>query len=81
MAAKLRLPQQIVDNFTFTYTAVPLPAGLALLLGVVANRFPGEAFTWDAENMRTDSDNANALLRREYREGFEVENLQAMVAG
>ena len=57
------------------------PLTEALLLGVVANRFPGEAFTWDAENMRTDSDNANALLRREYREGFEVENLQAMVAG
>ncbi|MEM7456431.1 MAG: Gfo/Idh/MocA family oxidoreductase [Planctomycetota bacterium] len=57
------------------------PLTEALLLGVVANRFPNEAFTWDAETMVTGSVDANRLLHGEYREGFEVENLQALVAG
>lgn len=48
----------------------------ALLLGVVANRFPGKKLTWDAELLKvTNLPEANALLKREYRSGFEVANL------
>ena len=44
--------------------------------GVVANRFPDQRLNWDAATMRvTNVPDANALIRRSYREGFEVEGL------
>ncbi|MBW3542886.1 MAG: Gfo/Idh/MocA family oxidoreductase [Planctomycetes bacterium] len=47
-----------------------------LLLGVVSNRFPGQRLDWDAAALRiTNFSDANALLRREYREGWEVKGL------
>ena len=52
------------------------PLTEALLLGVVANRFPEQKLEWDAENMRiTNLDEANGLLKRDYRQGFGVEGL------
>jgi predicted dehydrogenase len=52
------------------------PLTEALLLGVVANRFPNTPLMWDAENlMVTNVQEANALIRREYRDAFRVENL------
>lgn len=52
------------------------PLTEALLLGVVANRFPGKQLDWDAENLRvTNIDDANALIRREYRDDFRVDGL------
>ncbi|MCA9149474.1 MAG: Gfo/Idh/MocA family oxidoreductase [Planctomycetales bacterium] len=52
------------------------PLTEALLLGVVANRFPDTQLDWDAAAMRvTNVEDANKLIRRTYREGFEVENL------
>ncbi len=48
----------------------------ALLLGVVANRFPEQTLQWDAAAMQvTNLPDANHLLRRKYRPGFEVPNL------
>ena len=48
----------------------------ALLLGVVANRFPGQKLIWDAEQLRvTNLKEANALLKRTPRDGFKVEGL------
>jgi predicted dehydrogenase len=48
----------------------------ALLLGVVANRFPDQQLTWDAEKLEiTNLPAANQLLRRAYRAGFEVPGL------
>ncbi|MEW6073824.1 MAG: Gfo/Idh/MocA family oxidoreductase [Planctomycetota bacterium] len=48
----------------------------AVLLGTVALRRPGEELAWDAVAMRiTNVEAANALLRRTYREGWEVEGL------
>ena len=45
----------------------------ALLLGVVANRFPGTQLLWDAETLQvTNVMEANVLLKRSYRAGFEV---------
>ena len=52
------------------------PLTEAVLLGTVANRFPGQALTWDAESMQIGgSEAANQLVRRKYREGFEVAGL------
>ena len=52
------------------------PLTEALLLGVVANRFPGQKLHWDAKELKvTNLDEANALIRRKYRDGFEVANL------
>ncbi len=52
------------------------PLTEALLLGVVANRFPDQKLMWDAAQLRvTNHEAANALLRREYRSGFDVGNL------
>ena len=46
------------------------PLTEALLLGVVANRFPETQLLWNAESMSVINVNeANELLRREYRDG------------
>lgn len=48
----------------------------SLLLGVVANRFPDTKLMWDAEKLQvTNLPEANKLLKRDYRKGFEVEGL------
>lgn len=52
------------------------PLTETLLLGVIANRFPTQALEWDAERLQfTNFGEANKLLRRTYREGFEVPGL------
>jgi predicted dehydrogenase len=52
------------------------PLTEALLLGVVANRFPDTQLEWDAEKLLvTNVPEANKLLRRTYREGFQVRRL------
>lgn len=52
------------------------PLTEALLLGVVANRFPDQKLDWDARNLRvTNLSEANQFVRRTYRAGFEVKGL------
>ncbi len=52
------------------------PLTEALLLGVVANRFPGKKLMWDADSLRvTNLPEANALLKRTPRDGFQVAGL------
>ena len=52
------------------------PLTEALVLGVVANRFPGKTLQWDSEKLQiTNESAANKLLKREYRKGFEVKGL------
>lgn len=52
------------------------PLTEAVLLGTIANRFPGRPLTWAADTMTIpDHDAAAALLRRRYRSGFEVTRL------
>jgi predicted dehydrogenase len=58
---------------SFSYAG---PLTEALLLGVVANRFPDTKLEWDAESLEvTNLPEANKLLRRDYRDGFEVAGL------
>jgi len=59
------------SNFGF---AGPLTE--AVLLGNVANRFAGKELAWDSKALKvTNVDDANKLIRREYREGWQVEGL------
>lgn len=52
------------------------PLTEALLLGVVGNRFPDEKLIWNTDDMTfKNSSAASKLIHREYRDGFEVENL------
>lgn len=52
------------------------PLTEALLLGVVANRFPDTKLVWDADKLEVSNvAEANELLRRTYRDGFEVMGL------
>ena len=46
------------------------------LLGNVAKRFPGKKLNWDGELMRvTNHDEANAWVRRPYRDGWSLDKL------
>lgn len=50
------------------------PMTEAILLGTIAVRHPETELKWDAEAMRiTNLPEANALLRRQYRDGWSVE--------
>ena len=61
------------SNLKFNYAG---PLTEALLLGVVANRFPDTKLIWDADKLKvTNLDDASKLIRREYRKGFAVEGL------
>jgi len=52
------------------------PLTEALLLGVVANRFPDTKLEWNAKELKvTNVAEANEYIRRTYRKGFAVENL------
>jgi hypothetical protein len=58
-------------NFDF---AGPLTE--AVLLGNIANRFPGETLEWDAEKMKfANHRKANDYIRRHYRGGWRVRGL------
>ncbi len=49
------------------------PLAEAVILGTVANRFDGKELKWDAEKLRvTNLEDANRLVRRNYRKGWEV---------
>lgn len=49
------------------------PLTEAVLLGVLANRFPQQELQWNADGMTIPNhEMANALLRRQYRSGFEL---------
>ena len=50
----------------------------AILLGTVAIRNPDQNLKWDAENLTIKGNtSANKLIKRNYREGWEVEGFSA----
>ncbi len=52
------------------------PLTEAVLLGNIANRYPGTKLEWDAPNLRfTNSREANEHLKRRYRRGWKVKGL------
>ncbi len=59
---------ECTDNFAY---AGPLTE--AVLLGTIASRFSGSTLRWDAENLNiTNHKAANALVRKEYRDGWKA---------
>jgi hypothetical protein len=57
----------------FSYSG---PLTEAVLLGCLATRFPGATLRWDAEGLKFPNLNeANAFVRRHYREGWAVAGL------
>jgi hypothetical protein len=47
-----------------------------VLLGCLATRFPKTDLKWDTKALKfTNSDKANAFVKRDYRKGHEVEGL------
>lgn len=52
------------------------PLTEAVLLGCASTFFPSRTLDWDTANLRfTNSDDANKLVRRHYRKGWEVEGM------
>ncbi|MDF7825940.1 Gfo/Idh/MocA family oxidoreductase [Pontiellaceae bacterium B12227] len=52
------------------------PLTETVLLGALASHFPNETLNWDAQDLRfTNHKQANQLIRREYRKGWEVRGL------
>jgi hypothetical protein len=50
----------------------------AVILGTVATRTPGVKLEWDSQALKiTNSGDANALLRRSYRQGWKIDGLGA----
>lgn len=52
----------------FSYSG---PLTEAVLLGTIAGNFPDRELNWDAEAMRLDDDEAQALVERPWREGYD----------
>src|SRR5439155_1910287 len=52
------------------------PLTESVLLGCLATRFPKTTLEWDADKLQVSgSKEANALVRRRYRKGWEVDKL------
>ena len=48
----------------------------AILLGGIATRYPKEELHWDADKLTfSNNSSASALVKREYRKGWEVKGL------
>ena len=43
-----------------------------MLTGVVAGRFPQRELAWDSRELKFNDDQANRLVRRMYRDGWDV---------
>jgi hypothetical protein len=57
----------------FSYSG---PLTESVLLGCLATRFPKATLEWDAAALKvTNVTDANALVRKTYRKGWEVEGL------
>lgn len=61
-------------NSHFDYAG---PLNETVILGTIAQRLPERRLLWDAKAMTFDDPAATALVRREYRKGWEIEALGA----
>jgi predicted dehydrogenase len=53
------------------------PLTETVMLGTIAQRVPGRRLVWDAARLRFDDPAATALVRRQYRKGWENDALRA----
>ncbi len=59
-------------NSHFDYAG---PLNETVILGTIAQRLPERRLSWDAKSMTFDDPAATALVRRQYRKGWEIEPL------
>ena len=52
----------------------------AVLVGVIAGDFKGRELTWDSEKLQFDHAPATAIVKRQYREGWEPKGLAAAIS-
>ncbi len=63
--------EKAISNFSFAHKL-----GEMVILGTVANRCPGQSIEWDSAALKSPNcQAANALLRRTYRKGWEIDGL------
>jgi len=61
------------EGYTTSLFSYSGPLTETVLLGTIANRFPGEKLEWDAAGLKfTNSDAANQWLTKPYRRGWEL---------
>ncbi|MBI5693824.1 MAG: Gfo/Idh/MocA family oxidoreductase [Verrucomicrobia bacterium] len=53
------------------------PLNETVMLGTIAQRVPGRRLVWDAAGLRFNDPAATALVRRQYRPGWEIDALRA----
>ena len=51
------------------------PLTEAILIGGIASRFPNTTLKWSSEHLKFNHPQANALVRRDYREGWSIPGL------
>jgi predicted dehydrogenase len=51
------------------------PLSEAILLGGIASRFPNTTLKWSSGHLKFNHPQANALVRREYRDGWKIQGL------
>ncbi|MEM9480897.1 MAG: Gfo/Idh/MocA family oxidoreductase [Verrucomicrobiota bacterium] len=51
------------------------PLNETVMVGTVAQRLPERTLNWNAENLTFDDPDATALVRRQYRKGWEIDAL------
>ncbi|MEM0896647.1 MAG: Gfo/Idh/MocA family oxidoreductase [Verrucomicrobiota bacterium] len=59
-------------NSHFNYAA---PLNETVMVGTVAQRLPEQTLKWDADSLSFDTPEATALVRRQYRKGWEMDAL------
>lgn len=60
------------EGTTSTPFAYAGPLTEAVLVGTLAGRFPGHELEWDSQRLAFDSAEATALVKRSYRDGWEI---------
>ncbi|MEZ5964939.1 MAG: Gfo/Idh/MocA family oxidoreductase [Planctomycetota bacterium] len=60
------------EGETTTPFAYAGPLTEAVLVGTIAGRFPGKALQWHSDELKFDAKEATALVKRSYREGWEI---------
>jgi predicted dehydrogenase len=63
------------EGKTSTPFSYSCPVTEAVLVGVVAGAFKDEPLKWNSEKLTFDKDDATALVRRTYRDGWEIAGL------
>ena len=61
-------------NSHFDYAA---PLNETVMIGTVAQRLPGRKLAWDAAALAFNDPQATALVRRQYREGWQIDALKS----